>query len=92
LAANKVIIVRDNEGQELKRFSFENRDKAFTYLKELEEWGVQAVLDEPSLPETLINSLGANDEDRQQLKQSIKDELEDHDDSCCFEKTVSKEH
>lgn len=82
--------MRDSEGQELKSFSFEKRDMAFEYLKELEDWGVEAVLDEPSLPETLINSLGANELDREQLKQSIKEELEDHDDSCCFSNDPKK--
>lgn len=90
MTANKTIVVRDSEGQELKSFSFKDRDLAFEYLKELEQWGVEAVLDEPSLPESLINSLGASDQDRQKLKESIDEEMEDHDTSCCFSSNAPK--
>ena len=92
MTVNKAIVVRDNEGQELKSFSFEDRDQAFEYLKQLEEWGVEAMLEEPSLPESLINALGASDKDRKQLKDSIDEEMDDHvDDSCCFSKAAPKQ-
>ena len=91
MSIDKVIHIKDLEGQVLKSFSLEDRDQAFIYLKDLESWGVDAILDEPSLPETLINALGAGDQERQELKESIKEEIEDHhDDSCSFSRPDKK--
>ena len=82
---SKPILIKDMQGETLKSFSLQERDRAFAYLKDLEQWGVEGILEEPSLPETLINSLGASLKDREELKQAIEDEINDHDSSCCFQ-------
>ena len=73
------ITVKDIEGQTLKEFTLEQRDMAYDYIRDLEQWGVEATIYEPSLPETLIQSLGANKEDTEKLKDAIDQELKDHE-------------
>lgn len=77
------ILVQDDQGTTLGKFSFNDRDKAFELACQLEEMGVEAKIVEPSLPESLIASLGASDSDREILKQEIDEEMADHSDECC---------
>jgi hypothetical protein len=82
---DKIITVKDQQGQVLKSFTYEERDQAFDYLKELEQWGVEGTLHEPSLPETLIRALGASEQDSINLQAEIDEEIADHEsDSCTF--------
>lgn len=79
------IYIKDQEGKILKSFSIEDRERAFDYLKDLELWGIEATLSEPSLPETLINALGASEDDVSKLKDAINEEIADHEhESCAF--------
>jgi len=73
------ILILDSEGETLKEFSLKDRDMAFNYIRDLESWGVEAKIIEPSLPETLIQSLGASKEDEEELKKAIEQELSDHE-------------
>ena len=77
------ILVQDEQGTTLGQFSFKNRDKAFELACQLEEMGIDARIVEPSLPETLISSLGASQSDRDILKKEIDEEIADHSDECC---------
>jgi hypothetical protein len=79
----KNILVQDSQGTTLGSFNFENRDQAFELACQLEEMGIDAKIVEPSLPETLISSLGASTEDKETLKKEIEDEIEDHGEDCC---------
>jgi hypothetical protein len=77
------ILVQDEQGTILGKFSFKNRDKAFELACQLEEMGIDARIVEPSLPESLISSLGASESDREILKKEIDEEISDHSDECC---------
>lgn len=77
------ILITDKEGQTLASYAFKDREKAYAYAEELEAMGIEIELKEPSLPETLILSLGANDQDTDRLKREIEEEIEDHDGACC---------
>ncbi len=74
----KNIFVQDSEGTTLGSFNFENRDAAFDLACQLEEMGIEVKIVEPSLPETLIASLGASPSDKQTLKREIENEIDDH--------------
>lgn len=78
-----MITIKDHDGQVLKSFPLEHRDQAFTYLQDLESWGIEATLEEPSLPETLMNALGASSSDIDKLKEAIEHEIDDHEHSSC---------
>ncbi len=75
--------VIDSEGQILFSCSVEEEEKAFNYAREMEEMGIEVKISAPSLPETLIQSLGAGEDDTQKLRQELNEEIEDHDIGCC---------
>ncbi len=79
----KPIKVYDSQGQELASFSLEERNKAFEYAEQMEEMGIEVTLKEPSLPETLIASLGASEMDTGRLRREIDEEIESHGTDCC---------
>ena len=76
------IFVRDSEGQELFSCSITQRDKAFEYAKDMEELGIDIIIDEPSLPETLAKSLGMKKSEEEKFRQAIDDEIDGHNDCC----------
>jgi hypothetical protein len=77
------IFLYDDGGQELASFDLDKKEEAFAYAEQLEEMGIAVTLKEPSLPESLIVSLGANSSDREQLKKEIDEEIDAHDSPCC---------
>ena len=77
------IFLYDDEGQELASFELDKKEEAFAYAEQLEEMGIAVTLKEPSLPESLIVSLGASTSDREQLKKEIDEEIDSHDSPCC---------
>lgn len=83
MSNEKPIVLLDDEGQVLATYSLEDRDKAYEYAEELEEMGISITLKEPSLPETLIRSLGASQMDTETLKNEIEEEISAHGEPCC---------
>ena len=80
------VIVKDNlSGEVLFKTSIENAEAAYKEASKLEEMGLDVSIESPSLPETLISSLGADQTDREHLKKEIDDEIDSHN-SCCLEK------
>lgn len=77
------IYLYDDEGQELASFNLEDKEAAFNYAEKLEEMGISVNLKEPSLPESLISSLGASNSDREQLRREIDEEIDSHDTPSC---------
>lgn len=77
------ILLLDEEGQELASFALTEKEAAFDYAERLEEMGVSVILKEPSLPESLILSLGANEQDTAQLQREIDEEIDSHEGPCC---------
>ncbi len=79
----KPILLLDDEGQLLATYDLDKRDQAYQYAEQLEEMGINVTLREPSLPETLLRSLGASEEDTETLKKEIDEEIAAHDTPCC---------
>ena len=78
----RVVQVIDSENQVLFECSIEEQEKAYNYAKSMEEMGIEVNLKTPSLPETLIDSLGANEDDQKILQKEIDEEIDSHDSSC----------
>lgn len=78
----KQIHLIDQTEQVLASYTLEERDLAFSYAAELEEMGIEVFIKEPSLPETLINSLGATPKERAQLQKEIDEEIDSHGTEC----------
>jgi len=79
----KNILIQTIDGQTLARYSYDQREKAFSYAEELENMGIEVTLSSPSLPESLLISLGANTKEREHLKNEIEEEIDSHADNCC---------
>jgi hypothetical protein len=76
--------VVDSEGQVLFSCSIRDREKAFEYARSLESYGIEAQIQEPSLPETLLRTLGGTEGEQQALRKELEDEINGHQ-SCCLE-------
>lgn len=74
---NKIQVI-DSQMQILKEFSFEQLSDAYTYAEEMENLGIEISVIAPSLPETLLNSLGAKKGDTDKLRSEIEKELTSH--------------
>lgn len=75
------VIVKDSEDQVLFECSLKDREKAFRYAKEMEELGIDVNVIEPSLPETLATSLGMKEDEVEEFRKTIDEEIESH--GCC---------
>lgn len=81
----KTIKLKDTQSdQVLYSFTIEELQNAYDKALELENYGVDVSLEIPSLPETLLHSLGAKSEDLFKLKKEINSEIESHGESCCY--------
>ena len=54
---------------------------AYDYATKMEEMGLDIEVIAPGLAETLITALGANTREINEYKQSLQDEIDEHDDS-----------
>lgn len=59
-------------------------EKAYQFAAEMEEMGLDIEVVAPTLGETLSSSLGLSQEQQEAYKQSLEEEMEEHDGSCCF--------
>ncbi len=72
------IKILDSEAQLLYEFKMDEVEAAYAKAQELEEMGIEVTLTRPSLPETLGNTLGMNEADREKLRSEIEEEVESH--------------
>lgn len=63
----------------------EEIEQAYSYAADMESLGLNIVLDAPAITQTLAESLGVQGEELENFKDSVREEIEDHDGSCCVE-------
>ena len=80
--------------QVLMEVPLEEAEKAYAFIAEMEEMGLDLKIENPTLADTLSQSLGLTPEQVAEYKDSMDHEIEDHDSSCCFtdEETEKKIH
>ena len=79
--------------QVLLEVPIEQAEKAYAFMAEMEEMGLDLKIENPTLAETLSQSLGLSAKQISDYKESMSQELEDHDgviNSCCFEESGEK--
>lgn len=88
----RVIDVGTN--QVLMEVPLEEAEKAYAFIAEMEEMGLDLKIENPTLADTLSQSLGLTPQQVAEYKESMDHEIEDHDGSCCFkdEETEKKIH
>lgn len=78
--------------QVLFECSVSESEKAWQFAAEMEEMGLDIEVVAPTLGETLSVSLGLSQAERQAYMDSLEEEMEEHDGSCCFTKDGEKIH
>lgn len=79
------ILVRDVQTQQvLFECAITESEKAYQFAAEMEEMGLDIEVIVPTLGETLSNSLGLSREQVQEYKNSLEEEMDSHEGSCCF--------
>lgn len=78
-----VKIIDLGTGQELYSCSLKELDQAYSRASEYESYGLDIKIDAPNITETLALSLGIDRETLERYRQSVTDEIHDHEGSCC---------
>lgn len=86
----KIRVVDTETRQVLFECQLDEADKAYQYAAGLEEIGLSVDVINPTLSETLTDSLGLSNDDRRKYEASVEEEIEHHDGSCCFEDATEK--
>lgn len=78
------IKVREKQSREvLFECEVSEENKAYAYAKDMEEMGIDVDVEIPSVSETLISVLGANESDVDALKVMMDEEIDSHNDVSC---------
>jgi hypothetical protein len=87
---SKIRVVETDTRQVLFECGIDESDKAYQFAAEMEELGLSVDVLNPTLSETLTDSLGLSNEERRKYEASMEEELEHHEGSCCFEEPGDK--
>lgn len=79
--SNQVRVIDSISGTTLFETTIEKIADAYSFATQMEEAGLDIEIKAPGLAETLIQSLGATDDDLKKYQQSLQDEIDEHDDS-----------
>ena len=77
--SNSVYVIDSLSKSILFETSIEKISDAYAFATQMEEVGLDIEIIAPSLAESLIQSLGANDQEIEDYKKSLNKEIEDHD-------------
>jgi hypothetical protein len=92
--SNHVKVIDKLSGTTLFETSLEKIEEAYSFAALMEEQGLEITISAPGLAETLINSLGAQQDELDEFKQSLVEEMESHEDdfgcSICPPNNTSK--
>lgn len=78
--SNQVRVIDNLSGSVLLETTLEKLDEAYAFAALMEKEGLDISILAPGLTETLIASLGANDQEIAQYKKGLDDEIESHED------------
>lgn len=83
----KIKVQELNTGTTLQEFDLDQMDQAYALAASLEEMGLDVHIDRPTLSDTLSHSLGLSEDEITAYKESLNEEIDDHEGyggSCCF--------
>lgn len=80
----KIQVLDIQTEQVLFECPIEESERAYQFAAEMEELGADVKVTAPTLAETLNESLGLSPEEKRQYQQSMEEEIEHHEGSCCF--------
>lgn len=82
----KIRVIDVQTEQTLFECSLQESEKAYQFAAEMEEMGLDLKVVVPTLSETLSQSLGLSREAQAAYQESLEEEMEEHEGSCCFSK------
>ena len=88
----KIRVVETETRQVLFECAIDDSEKAYQFAASMEEMGLSIEVLHPTLSDTLTQSLGLSNEDRQKYEASMIEEIEEHDGGCCFKDADKKFH
>ena len=80
----KIQVLDQTTGQALFECSMSDSEKAYQFAAQLEEMGLDIKVIVPTISETLSQSLGLSREEQEAFKDSLEEEMDQHEGSCCF--------
>ena len=83
-------VVDLNSQEVLFECEMHQSEKAFEYAASMEKMGLEVEILSPTITETLCDSLGVELDKRADYEQSVFEEIDDHDGSCCVKDEPTK--
>lgn len=84
----KVVSVHTNEA--LFTCDMDQAEKAYQFMASMEELGLELKVITPTLSQTLTSALGLSIDEQTAYEDSLIEEIEQHDGSCCGKSSVSE--
>ncbi len=81
----KIKIIDKQTQQILFEYPINEADQAYAQAGQLEEMGLDIMISMPTLSESLSQSLGHGPQVTAAYLESVEEEIEHHEGSCCFE-------
>lgn len=82
----KIQVLDNQTEQVLFECDIDQAEKAYEFAAEMEEMGLDLKVVNPTLADTLSSSLGLSGRALVDYRDSIQEEMEDHDAGCCVAK------
>ncbi|MAX67361.1 MAG: hypothetical protein QF441_06175 [Bacteriovoracaceae bacterium] len=87
---SKIKIINAETKEVLFEFPLEDSDQAYAQASQMEKMGLDIAVHNPSVTETLCDTLGIEHEKRLEYEDSVVAEIDDHEGSCCIQTPESK--
>jgi hypothetical protein len=87
---SKIQVVDRETKQVLFECEMTSSEKAYQYAASMEDMGLDVEVISPTLSQTLSSSLGLSREEMTAYEESLEEEMEGHEGSCCFEDAEKK--
>ena len=80
----KIRVVDLQSGQTLFECTLQESEKAYQFAAQMEEIGLDLKVIVPTLSASLSSSLGLSRDEQLAYEDSLEEEMEEHEGSCCF--------
>lgn len=87
---SKVRLIEKNSGLVLFECEPSQVDLAYEKAADFENMGLDVKIEQPTVNQTLADSLGVEGAPLDAFQESLAEELEDHEGSCCFDENGEK--
>ena len=83
MPASQIQVVDVLSNEILFECALDESDKAFSFATEMEEMGLDVKIINPTITQTLTNSLGMSHDQKEEYENSVVAEIHDHEGGCC---------